>query len=132
MGSAPSIRRQRRELIKAERRDARGGRPAPIVYALIGIAIVGVVVLAALALRAWLTDPLTRGREALATGDARAASIDLRAAAAATPDDASIRLDLARTYNLLGQSGEATRQLDRAAELGMSANQLRTERAQAA
>ena len=132
MGSAPSIRRQRRELIKAERRDARGGRPAPIVYALIGIATVGAVVLAALALRAWLTDPLVRGREALAAGDARAASIDLRAAAAAAPDDPSIRLDLARTYNLLGQSGEATRQLDRAAELGMSANQLRTERAQAA
>jgi tetratricopeptide (TPR) repeat protein len=132
MASAPSVRRQRRELIKAERRDARGGRPAPIIYALIGIAIIGAVLLGALALRAWLTDPLARGREALAEGNARAASIDLRAAASAAPDDPTIRLDLARAYNLMGQAGEANRQLDRAAELGLPVNQMRTERAQAA
>lgn len=132
MVSAPSVRKQRRESIKAERRQARGGRPAPIVYALIAIAIIGALILGAFGLRAWLTDPLARGRESLAAGDARAARIDLMAAATAAPDDAAIRLDLARAYNLLGRGEDAARQLDRAATLGMAEDRLRTERAQSA
>ena len=131
MVSAPSVRRARKAAQKAEGRRY-GHARAPIMRIVGALAVLAVVVLAVLALRAWMTDPLARGRAALAEGNARAARIDLMNAASDKPDDPAIRLDLARAYNDLGRGEEAMRQLDRAADLGVRDAILATGRAQAA
>ncbi|MEQ1726049.1 MAG: tetratricopeptide repeat protein [Sphingopyxis sp.] len=138
MVSAPSVRKQRRDAARAtamaaarDARAARGGWPAPIVLIGGGLAAVLLLVAAITAVRAWLVDPLERGRASYAAGNYRAARIDLTAAAMERPDDPAIRIDLARAYNALGRGVEAERQLDKAAELGANAGQLRLERAEA-
>ena len=135
MVSAPSVRKQRRAAAKAvDRADLRlrrGGRPAPIIW--IGGIIVAVVVVvsAILAVRAWLVDPVERGRAEMAAGNYRAARIDLMNAVEANTTDIALRLDLARSYNALRRGVEAERQLDRAAELGADEARIRVDRAEA-
>lgn len=135
MVSAPSIRKQKRDAArvaaKTAARERRGGRPALIV--LIGGAVMAIVLLVTLIMgvRSWMADPLERGRAAMAAGNFRAARVDLTVAATANPNDAGIRIDLARAYNALGRGVEAERQLDKAAELGTNLSALRLERAQA-
>ncbi|MFM6852890.1 MAG: hypothetical protein ACKOUM_02275, partial [Sphingopyxis sp.] len=98
MVSAPSIRKQRRAQAQQERRAARGGRRAPIITALLVAGAVGALAVGAMAVRAWTSDPLARGREALDAGNYRAARIDLMNAVASAPADSAVRLDLARAY----------------------------------
>ncbi len=136
MASAPSVRKQQRAQRRAEEKAARaqqrGARRAPIVW--IGGALIAVlaVVAVAMALRAWFADPLERGRAAMAAGNFRSARVDLMNAASAHPRDASVRIDLARTYVALQRGDEAQRQLARAQELGADAARLRVVTAEAA
>ncbi|MEQ1508956.1 MAG: tetratricopeptide repeat protein [Sphingopyxis sp.] len=135
MVSAPSIRKQRREAARAaakvSARERRGGKLPPIV--LIGGAIMAFVLLvsAIYAVRAWMVDPLARGRASFAAGNYRAARVDLTVAASEKPNDVAIRIELARAYNALGRGAEAERQLDKAAELGADLPRLAVDRAQA-
>ena len=131
MISAPSIRKQRREAERAARRAARGGRRAPIVTALLLLVAAGVLIGSILAVRAWLVDPLARGRDALAAGNYRSARVDLMNAVTAQPNDVGLRLELAHAYNGLRRGVEAERQLQRAAELGAAPAILATDLAQA-
>ncbi|MCU0729509.1 MAG: tetratricopeptide repeat protein [Sphingopyxis sp.] len=131
MVSAPSTRKKRREAEKLARREQRraelNGRMAPITKFAIAAGLLFTVIIGVLGVRAWLADPLARGREALAAGNYRTARVDLMTAADAAPRDASIRLSLARAYNALGRGREAERNLIRAGELGASPASLRTE-----
>lgn len=131
MTSAPSIRKQRKLAEKQARREQRGGRRPPLLTALYGLLAVTLIVAAVLGVRAWLSDPEERGREALAAGNFRAARVDLMNAVASRPADVSLRLELAHAYNGLRRGGEAERQLQRAAELGASPAILATDLAQA-
>lgn len=131
MTSAPSIRKQRKQAEREARRAVRGrGRP-PLLKAALVLLVLALVIGTTLAVRTWLQDPLTRGREALAAGNFRAARVDLMNAVAARPNEVSIRLDLAHAYNGLRRGVEAERQLRRASELGGSPAVLGTSLAEA-
>jgi tetratricopeptide (TPR) repeat protein len=135
MVSAPSVRRARRQEERAQRRaQARARRrgPAPIVLLLAALALAGLLAGGVWAVRAWFADPLARGRAALASGDYRAARVDLLTVLADDPTNRTARFDLARALNELGRGREAERQLQRLAEQGVPAPQLVAERARAA
>jgi len=135
MVSAPSIRKQRREAERAAAKEARraalGGRRPPLVKAALALGILLAIVAAVMGVRAWLSDPLARGRDALAAGNYRSARIDLMNAVAKAPGNVAARIDLAHAYNGLRRGTEAERQLQRAVELGASAVATRAELAEA-
>ena len=85
MTSAPSIRKQRKQAEREARRATRGrGRP-PLLKAALVLLALALVIGTTFAVRTWFEDPLTRGREALAAGNFRAARVDLMNAVAALP-----------------------------------------------
>jgi cellulose synthase operon protein C len=135
MVSAPSVRKARKEAASARRRQAIGAayrrRRAPIMIVLTIVAVVVALVGGALAVRAWLTDPLQRGRAALAAQDYRAARIDFMTALEQRPRDTGARIDLARSLVGLGRHREAERQFDRAVELGADPAVVRADLAEA-
>lgn len=131
MTSAPSTRKQRKLAEKEARRARLGGRRPPLLTALYALLAVGLIVAAVLGVRAWLSDPEVRGREALVAGNFRSARIDLMNVVAARPNDVKLRLELAQAYNGLRRGGEAERQLQRAADLGAAKAILATDLARA-
>ncbi len=129
MVSAPSTRRKRREAERTVQREAfvaRGGwKRSPLILALIAASVLVGVIGAGLAVRTWLTDPLQRGRAAMAAGDWRAARVDMLNAVAAAPRDGSRRILLAEALAALGRGREAENQLRRMVELGANPDQVR-------
>lgn len=102
--------------------------------AVLGLLVaIGIAALVFVGLRvsAALADPAERGRAAIAAGDYRAAQVDLSAALAKTPNDQSLRIDLARALNRLERGVEAERQLQRAQEMGVAQDRLRAGLARA-
>lgn len=131
MVSAPSTRKRRRAEAAAARRAARGGRPAPIVLAVLALGVLAVLVLGALGLRAWLADPLTRGQQAMEMRDWRAARVDLMNAVAEAPNNVRRRMLLAETLIALGRGRDAESQLRYLAERGVPGARLRARIAEA-
>jgi tetratricopeptide (TPR) repeat protein len=131
MHSAPSVRKQRRQAERAARRGQSAAFRRLLLRVLAAAVLLGLLAVAVLAFRAWTTDPLARGREALAVGDDRAARVDLTAVLTENPRDIGARIDLARALNGLGRGVEAERQLARAEELGAPEEAVRVERARA-
>ena len=130
MASAPpSVRKIRR----AAQRGQGGDRlwRSPLVRGLLVAAALAVVVLTVTVLRSAFTDPLERGRAALAAGDYRSARVDFIAVLADAPGDIATRIDLARALNRLERGVEAERQLVRARELGAGDAAVRIELARA-
>jgi cellulose synthase operon protein C len=135
MASAPpSTRKARKAAERAARRQSLGPvrkRRAPIVLAALLLMLIALLALGVMAVRSALTNPVERGREALAEGDYRSARVDFTAVLAEYPNDTAVRIDLARALNGLERGVEAERQLMRARELGASAQAVRVSLARA-
>lgn len=128
VSAPPSVRKARRAAARTNNGGGLARKAVLGVLILIGIAALA---FAALRVHAALADPAERGRAALAAGDYRAAQVDLSAALAETPNDRSLRIDLARALNRLERGVEAERQLQRARDMGTDEARLRAGLARA-
>lgn len=128
VSAPPSVRKARRAAARSNNSGGFARKAVLGVLILIGIAALAFAVLR---INAALADPAERGRAALAAGDYRAAQVDLSTALAETPNDQSLRIDLARALNRLERGVEAERQLRRARDMGTDETRLRAGLARA-
>ncbi len=129
MVSAPSVRKKRRQAVRAEKREAmlaRGGLlRSPLLWGIGAVLLLLIIVVGTAALRRWTADPWERGQQAMANADYRNARVDLMNAVEAAPRALDRRVLLSDALAALGRGREAENQLRRTLELGASPVRLR-------